>query len=258
MINLPKIQKAIKFATKTHEVYQKQKRKGKDIPYITHPLTVGIILARVGANDDVVCAGILHDTLEDSVPEKKATFEMLEERFGFTVAQLVLDVTETKKDLPWEERKQQALEHIKTFSHESLLVKSADVISNVSELVDDYNKDGDQVFLRFNAPKEKKIKNSLDIIRTITEQWEENPLNSELRDLAVKLQMMNGESMKIEHPARILEYSEYNADEALECPSCHWQGTAKNGGSIEYSEMLLDVSCPRCEKMLLVVNYPLV
>jgi len=30
----PKIQKAIKFFIKTHEVYQKQKRKGKDIAYI--------------------------------------------------------------------------------------------------------------------------------------------------------------------------------------------------------------------------------
>ena len=40
-----KISRAIRFSTKTHEVYQKQKRKGKDIPYITHPLTVGLILS---------------------------------------------------------------------------------------------------------------------------------------------------------------------------------------------------------------------
>jgi (p)ppGpp synthase/HD superfamily hydrolase len=45
MISTPKLKKAIRFATKTHEVYQKQKRKGKDIPYITHPLAVGRILA---------------------------------------------------------------------------------------------------------------------------------------------------------------------------------------------------------------------
>ena len=105
MPQLSKIQRAIKFAVKTHEVYQKQKRKGKDVSYIIHPLAVGILLARVGANDDTVCAGILHDTIEDSVPEKKVTFEMLEERFGASVAQMVLDVTETDKSLPWEERK---------------------------------------------------------------------------------------------------------------------------------------------------------
>src|SRR5258708_4719539 len=73
----PRVQKAVRFATKTHEVYQKQKRKGKDIPYITHPLTVGLILARAGASEDVVIAGILHDTIEDSPPAKKVTREMI-------------------------------------------------------------------------------------------------------------------------------------------------------------------------------------
>ncbi len=105
MNNLEKIQKAIKFAIKTHEVYQKQTRKGKDVSYITHPLTVGLVLSRVGASDDLVCAGILHDTIEDSIPEKKVTYEMLEERFGKNVAELVLSVSEQNKKLPWEERK---------------------------------------------------------------------------------------------------------------------------------------------------------
>jgi len=47
-----KIQKAIKFAAKTHDLYQKQMRKGKNIAYITHPLTVGIILALAGSPED--------------------------------------------------------------------------------------------------------------------------------------------------------------------------------------------------------------
>jgi len=54
------------------EVYQKQKRKGKDIPYITHPLTVGIILSQIGASEDVVCAGELpgaHETVSSFFTE---------------------------------------------------------------------------------------------------------------------------------------------------------------------------------------------
>ncbi len=66
MILTPKIRSAIRFAIKTHEVDQKQARKGKDIAYIGHPLTVGLILARAGANEDTIIAGILHDTIEDS------------------------------------------------------------------------------------------------------------------------------------------------------------------------------------------------
>lgn len=187
MIYTEKIQKAIRFATKTHEVYQKQKRKGKDVSYITHPLTVGIILSRIGTSDDVVCAGILHDTIEDSIPEKKVTFEMLEERFGTAVAQMVLDVSETDKTLPWEERKKRARDHIKTFSHNSLLVKSADIISNQTEIIEDYERYGEEVFLRFNAPKDLKIKNNLETIETILAKWPENPLAEELRLLAEKL-----------------------------------------------------------------------
>ena len=136
----PTISRAIRFATKTHEIYQKQRRKGKDIPYITHPLVVGLILARAGASEDVVAAGILHDTIEDSIPEKKVSSEMLSERFGEAVSQLVESVSELDKSLPWEERKREALEHIKSFSHEALLVKSADTLCNVSELIDDFER----------------------------------------------------------------------------------------------------------------------
>ncbi|MEI7451859.1 MAG: HD domain-containing protein [Candidatus Falkowbacteria bacterium] len=180
MIYTPKIQRAIKFAAKTHNHYQQQTRKGKLIPYIAHPLTVGIILALSGASEDVVVAGILHDTIEDSVSAKKVSFEMLAERFGDNVAQLVLSVTEQDKDLNWEERKKLALDHISHFSNEALLVKSADVVSNMSELVDDYARYGDEIFARFNAPKEKIIENQLKVISAIINVWSDNPLKDDL------------------------------------------------------------------------------
>lgn len=89
MIYTFKIQHAIRFSIKTHEVYQKQKRKGKDIPYITHPLTVGLILACAGADEDVICAGILHDTIEDSIEERKVDLKMIEDFFGENIAKIV-------------------------------------------------------------------------------------------------------------------------------------------------------------------------
>ena len=179
MILTPKIKKAIRFATKTHEVYQKQKRKGKDIPYITHPLAVGLILARANASEDVVVAGILHDTIEDSTEKKKVTREMLAERFGENVAGLVASVTEEHKDALWEDRKREAREHIKHFSHDSLLVKSADLVSNVSDILDDYADHGSKIFERFNAPKEKNekvIENYIETMKLVLDQWPENPL----------------------------------------------------------------------------------
>ncbi len=190
MNNISKIQKAIKFAVKTHEIYQKQTRKGKDVSYIIHPLTVGLILSQVGADNDVVCAGILHDTVEDSIPEKKVTYEMLEDRFGKRVAEMVLDVSEKNKQLPWKERKKDALLHIKNFSSETLLLKSADIISNVSEIIDDYYKDGDLIFTRFKAPEPKKeniIDNYMTAMKTILSHWDSNPLENKLNFLVGEL-----------------------------------------------------------------------
>lgn len=183
MVYTPKIKDAIRFCIQVHEIDKRQKRKGKNIPYITHPLTVGIILARAGASEDVIAAGILHDTVEDSDDKYKVTPGMLRDKFGDHVSELVMSVTEESKKLSWEERKQEALEHIKSFSHDSLLVKSGDVISNVSEILDDYAQIGEKVFSRFNKPKEMIIKNYVAVMSTILEQWGENPLAEDLKNL---------------------------------------------------------------------------
>ena len=187
MIYSQKLKNAIKFAIKTHDLYQKQMRKGKDVAYITHPLTVGVILASAGCSEDVVAAGILHDTIEDSTIEKKVTASMLAQRFGDNVAELVSSVSENDKAKSWDDRKNEAVEHIKDFSQESLLVKSADIVSNVSELVDDYARYGEDVFSRFNAPREKVISNQLRVIDAILRRWVENPLAGDLQDLAEKI-----------------------------------------------------------------------
>ena len=253
MIYTFKIQHAIRFSIKTHEVYQKQKRKGKDIPYITHPLTVGLILACVGANEDVIAAGILHDTMEDSTIEKKVSKEMLIEKFGKEVATLVESVTEKNKDLPWEERKSEALMHIKNFSHDSLLVKSADVISNASEIIDDHEKFGDKIFTRFNAPKEKTLQNYLRVISTIVECWPSNPLVSNMTYLAGQLEMLGEPFFMMNYRAPVIKYEDYDKEKELECPICGWHGLPEINTD---SHVALDASCPLCGKMLLVASYP--
>lgn len=181
MIYTPLLHRAIQFAIKTHDVYQKQKRKGKDVAYITHPLTVGVILAHAGASEEVIAAGILHDTIEDSLPSKKVTASMLQERFGSKVAQLVLSVTEPDKNVPWDVRKQEALHHIEHFSHDELLLKSADVISNVAEILDDHARYGDSIFEYFSVPKQKLLQHCSHVIQKILTRWNKNPLYHDLQ-----------------------------------------------------------------------------
>lgn len=249
-----KIKKAIQLAIETHEINQKQKRKGKDIAYITHPLTVGLLLSQAGDSEDVVAAGILHDTIEDSHKDHKVTRETLAKRFGEEVAVLVDSVTEKNKSLSWEERKAEALEHIQHFSNDSLLLKSADLISNISEILDDYQKDGDSVFLRFNAPKERIIQNYLQTIRAIVGRWPESPLAGDITFLAGQLQMVGAPYFMAQYPASIIAYRDHDETKELQCPVCGWVGIAGVNCDSEYAA---DVSCPICQKMLLVLDFAL-
>jgi (p)ppGpp synthase/HD superfamily hydrolase len=180
MVYTDKIQRAIRFSIKTHELHQKQKRKGKDIPYIVHPLTVGMILAAADACEDAIAAGILHDTIEDSLPEKKVTRKELEERFGSIVADIVESVTESEKSLDWVQRKEEALEDIAGFSYESVLVKSADVLSNHTDLLSDYGEMGKAAVERFGAGPEAYLEHGIKVINALIKRWPESPLAPDL------------------------------------------------------------------------------
>lgn len=125
MIYAPLIQNAISFALKVHD---RQQRKGKALPYITHPLAVGLIVSRVTNDEDVIAAAVLHDTIEDCIPRGSVTKKVLADQFGERVARIVDDVSEKEKSLAWEKRKWQALQHIKSMDHDSLLVKGSDVL----------------------------------------------------------------------------------------------------------------------------------
>ena len=74
------------------ELHKGQMRQSGD-PYITHPLNVAYILADMHADRDTVCAGLLHDTLEDT----DITKEDIKRDFNNDVAELVDGVTKLSK-----------------------------------------------------------------------------------------------------------------------------------------------------------------
>lgn len=176
-----KLEKAINFAIKVHQVDRAQKRKGKAIPYIIHPLSVGLILSRVGADEDLVIAGILHDTIEDSKDPNKITRNIIAEKFGEKVANIVNDLTEQDKTLPWAVRKKIALEHVKHMQKDSLLVKSADVLHNLSDLNEDLKLKGLSSFEVFNATQEQVVSRYKNLIPELEKAWKNNPLINELK-----------------------------------------------------------------------------
>ena len=124
--------RAARFAAFHH---RDQRRKGHLArPYINHCLEVAELLATVGGvTDPVLLAGaLLHDTLEDT----DATAAELQAAFGDEVLALVLEVTDDKT-LPKLERKRLQVERGPHKSERARLLKLADKISNLRDLVED-------------------------------------------------------------------------------------------------------------------------
>ncbi|SDW18548.1 HD domain-containing protein [Lysobacter enzymogenes] len=123
--------RAAAFAAQRH---RRQRRLDPErSPYINHPLALADTLANLGGVADpvVLCAALLHDTVEDTA----TTFEELELAFGARIAAVVREVTDDKT-LPKAERKRLQVEHAPHISREAQLVKLADKISNLGDLLD--------------------------------------------------------------------------------------------------------------------------
>ena|SRR5687768_14299272 len=120
---------ALQFAAHKH---RDQRRKDPEAsPYINHPIALANILwASGGIHDlDVICAALLHDTVEDT----ETTEAELVARFGKKVASIVMEVTDDKR-LVKTERKQLQIDHAPHLSREAKLVKLADKIANVRDV----------------------------------------------------------------------------------------------------------------------------
>ena len=154
----PKIQQAINFVAEKHFG---QTRKGIPFPYVVHPFSVAIILSGYTDEEDIIVAGLLHDILED-VPGYK--YHHMAYDFGLKVARIVKEVSEDKdpeeeedKRETWLKRKNDYLFNLEHDSQEALIICAADKIHNLRSMIDAYHKIGDDLWEKFNAPKEQKL-----------------------------------------------------------------------------------------------------
>lgn len=124
--------RAAEFAARHH---RDQRRKGEGRrPYVNHCIQVAELLTRVADVDDVVLlmGALLHDAVEDT----EATEADLRAEFGDAVADLVMEVTDDKS-LPKAERKRLQVASAGKKSGRARLLKIADKISNVRDLLHD-------------------------------------------------------------------------------------------------------------------------
>ncbi len=176
---MEKLDYAILFATKAHKG---QKRKTEDIDMIFHPFTVGMILNNFGMSEDCVIAGILHDVVEDT----KYTSEDIQNIFGENVSRIVKEVTENKA-LPWEERKKESIEKIKTASIEGKMVACADKINNLESLYETYKEKGEKVWEAFNRPYEKQKWYYTEMYNAVIKNIENNELCERYKNILNKI-----------------------------------------------------------------------
>jgi len=133
MLNtLPLFVDALAFAAHKHRDHRRKNAAAS--PYINHPIALAHVLVSEGQVTDasVLCAAILHDTVEDT----ETTFAEIEQRFGAEIAGIVSEVTDDKAETR-ARRKELQVEHAPHLSRGARLVKLADKICNLRDVAED-------------------------------------------------------------------------------------------------------------------------
>ena len=153
-LNTELLDRAIVFAVKAHA---NTERRGKGYPYIVHPLEAVEIVATMTADQELLAAAALHDTVEDT----EVTVEQLKAEFGERIASLVADESDVMpegmtEEASWHQRKQAAIDRLSKASHDAKMVALGDKLSNMRAIARDYDEIGDALWNRFhtNDPKE--------------------------------------------------------------------------------------------------------
>ena len=145
---------ALVYASRIHRA---QRRKGADIPYVSHLLGVAAIAIENGATEDQAIAALLHDAVEDQGGVER--LDDIRTRFGEEVARIVDDCTDsdTEPKPPWRARKEAYLASLSHKPAASLEVSIADKTHNAGAIVADLHVHGEQVWTRFTGGKDGSL-----------------------------------------------------------------------------------------------------
>jgi (p)ppGpp synthase/HD superfamily hydrolase len=144
------IEKAASFAADKHK---NQYRKEGGLLYISHLVSVALILQKYNFSDEVIAAGLLHDTLEDT----ETTEQEISENFGVEIFEIIKSVTNDKV-LRWKDKKLKYLETVHAGNSEAKAVALADKIHNMKSLLINLEEIGpDKTWNYFNTSKEEKL-----------------------------------------------------------------------------------------------------
>jgi RelA/SpoT family (p)ppGpp synthetase len=166
------IRKAYEFARNAHEG---QLRLSQD-PYIVHPMGVAVLLTDLNCDTETICAGLLHDVLEDCDVQSI----QIEGEFGSKVARIVEGVTKLGK-FSFSSREEHQAENFRKLllaiaeDARVVLVKLADRLHNMRTLN----------HVSFAKQKEK-AQETLEVYAPLANRFGLGKLQWELEDLSLK------------------------------------------------------------------------
>jgi ketosteroid isomerase-like protein len=174
--------RAYAFARDAHAA-QRQEADGS--PYIEHPVAVGRLLYLAGCSEEVVAAGLLHETVEDT----DVHIEEIERHFGPAVAHLVAATTEPADVQPFAARKEALRRQVADAGYDAETIFAADKVVSTHTLRRAIADQGEaQVRQRLADPLDEKVehyRNTLGLLDDVAESLPLVPLlREELEELA--------------------------------------------------------------------------
>jgi len=146
---------ALAFALAAHG---DQTRKGTQIPYVSHPLSVAGLVLEAGGDVAQAVAALLHDTLEDG---EGVDEERLRRGFGADIAAIVVACSDVlpgdtrERKSPWGDRKRRYFAQLASAAPRVRLVAACDKLHNLRTLIADLRDQGPAALERFTASPEQ-------------------------------------------------------------------------------------------------------
>jgi (p)ppGpp synthase/HD superfamily hydrolase len=129
----PKERKAWNFAKEAHKG---QIRKFVNKPYFgAHVVKVNGIVKQYTTEEDILCAALLHDTVEDCFEDPEVGYHILEQEFGKRVADIVMELTSSKEDIDdnYNSKADYLIVKMIHMTDDALIIKLADRLQNISD-----------------------------------------------------------------------------------------------------------------------------
>ena len=181
MIYSQKLEKAVQFSSHRH---RDQKRKVLDCPYITHPLVLLYLVSKFSDDEDVLCAAVLHDVVEDT----KTSLMEIKDLFGQRVFELV-DLLSEDKSLEYKKRNYLYIQRLcLSEDKDALLIKGADIMYNLRDIEASINhSDYQEVQGMFYLGLEFYLEMNVKDLKSLRLAWDKNPFLGEIRDQIQRL-----------------------------------------------------------------------